>query len=180
MFNLPTPQQQQQGQGPLHALSMSTHTQLLHHQLVSPTSSSGSGASSPNNSPYTPTSTMLTQSFAHLSASDSSSSNAAGPTQAELDLQMEMQLQQEFAAYNWESTSVWPSGTEMLLGDDFDLNSIPPIELGMPKFSAPNVMGLGFGGEGDAAAAEYGQIDGSQHLEGLLEFDEMMTGHGFC
>lgn len=126
--------------------------------------------------------------------------------QQQLDLQMEMQMQQEYAQYSWETNgALWSAGTEMLLGDDFDLGAIPPIELGVPKYTDD---GLKYGGEmkyGDEYGDElkygddlkYGEdlplnegIDFGhefsqalneepRHLDGLLAFDQMMAGHGF-
>lgn len=168
------------------------HPMLLtsSNQLVSPSSSCSSGPSSPNTSPYTPTSAMLAHQFSQLSASGDSSHNqhsrgcgSEPQTQAELDLQVEMQLQQEYASYSWETNSLWPTGPEMLMGDDFDLNSIPPIELGVPMPKYSEDMGMG-----ESSHALYGpefghglegQFEESQNLDGLLGFDQMMAGHGF-
>jgi hypothetical protein len=97
---------------------------------------------------------------------------------------MEMQMQQEFAAYSWGNNgSLWGSES-ILLRDDFDLNSIPPIELGVPKYTenltmaVPNASGLEFGQEfSDSLGQQY--LDDAQNLGGLLGFDELMAGHGF-
>jgi hypothetical protein len=135
--------------------------------------------SSPSSGPYTPVSTISE----NYVSSDPCSADAQA--QAEIDLQMEMQMQQEFAAYSWGNNgSLWGSES-ILLRDDFDLNSIPPIELGVPKYTqnltlaAPDTSGLEFGHE--FAHALEGQLflDDSQNLGGLLGFDEMMTAHGF-
>jgi hypothetical protein len=98
---------------------------------------------------------------------------------------MEMQMQQEFAAYSWGNNgSLWGSES-ILLRDDFDLNSIPPIELGVPKYTesltlaAPNASGLEFGHEFTDALQGQQYLDDSQDLGGLLGFDELMAGHGF-
>jgi hypothetical protein len=137
---------------PLQGLPMSQDPSVLlpAHQIMSSSSSIGSGSSgpsSPRSGPFTPTSSMLCHSFSQLNPSGDSphqqlhhnNNNGCAPeqqSQTDLELQMEMQLQQdlEFASYSWENNSMWQTGPEILLGDDFDLNSIPPIELGLPKF----------------------------------------------
>ncbi|KAF8959288.1 hypothetical protein BDZ97DRAFT_1396149 [Flammula alnicola] len=104
------------------------------HQIVSPASSIGSGSSgpsSPSSGPYTP-SAFLSQNFSQLSPDAALEAQA----QAEIDLQLEMQMQQEFASYAWGSNnSLWSSEPSVLLGDDFDINAIPPLELGVPKYT---------------------------------------------
>jgi hypothetical protein len=154
-------------------------------QIVSPVSlgSSSSGPSSPDAGPFTPTSAMLAQSFSQLTATSMHSScESEPPSQAELDLQMEMQLQQEYASYSWE-TNMWPSNTELLLGNDFDLGAIPPIELGIPKFNEELVGEpsgtLEFGHDFSRALEGHPFVDDGQNLDGLLGFDDMMAGHGF-
>jgi len=86
---------------------------------------------------------------------------------------------------------MWPSNSDMLLGDDFDLNSIPPIELGLPKFgedmslreiaaASSSAMGPTGYEHGFGQGLEDTQYhDDSQGLNGMLGFDEMMAGHGF-
>jgi len=135
---------------------------------------STSGASSPSSGPYTPVST-ISENYV-----PSDPCNADAQAQAEIVLQMEMQ--QEFAAYSWGN--IWGSES-MLLRDDFDLNSIPPIELGAPKYTenltlaAPDTSGLEFGHEFTHALDSQLFLDESQNLGGLLGFDEIMTAHGF-
>ena len=100
-----------------------------------------------------------------------------------MELQLEMQMQQEFAAYNWESSNLWPSESSVLLGDDFDINAIRPVELGMPKYTenialaAPNAHNLEFGQE-FTHALEGAPYPDDSHM-GLLNFDDMMAGHSF-
>jgi hypothetical protein len=165
MFSAPGPRSSQFPQ--LHQLTMPEHNAVLltANQMVSPSSSMDS-SSSENYLPSDP-------------------SGADAQAQAEIDLQLEMQMQQEFAAYSWgNSGSIWGSES-VLLGDDFDLNSIPPIELGVPKYTenltlaAPNASGLEFGQDFSHALEGQQYLDDSQNLGGLLGFDEMMAGHGF-
>ncbi|KAF8899512.1 hypothetical protein CPB84DRAFT_1731018, partial [Gymnopilus junonius] len=122
------------------------------HQIVSPPSSISPGSSSPSSpmaGPYTPTSTFLSQNYTHLGPDASLEAQA----QAEMELQMEMQMQQEFAAFNWDSNNLWSSESSVLLGDDFDITAIRPVEFGMPKYTenvtvlAPNTSTLEFGQE---------------------------------
>ncbi|PPQ70211.1 hypothetical protein CVT26_014468 [Gymnopilus dilepis] len=152
------------------------------HQIVSPPSSISSGSSGPSSplaGPYTPTSSLLPQNYTQLSADASLEAQA----QAEMELQLEMQMQQEFAAYNWESSNLWPSESSVLLGDDFDINAIRPVELGMPKYTenialaAPNAHNLEFGQE-FTHALEGAPYPDDSHM-GLLNFDDMMAGHSF-
>ena len=139
-------------------------------------STSGASSASSHGS-YTPVSTICE----NYVPSDPCSADAQA--QAEIVLQMEMQ--QEFAAYSWGNNgSLWGSES-ILLRDDFDLNSIPPIELGGPKYTenltlaAPDTSGLEFGHEFTDALESQLFLDDSQNLGGLLGFDEMMTAHGF-
>jgi hypothetical protein len=139
-------------------------------------STSGTSSAS-SHGPYTPVSTISE----NYVPSDPCSADAQA--QAEIVLQMEMQ--QEFAAYSWGNNgSLWGSES-ILLRDDFDLNSIPPIELGGPKYTenltlaAPDTSGLEFGHEFTDALESQLFLDDSQNLGGLLGFDEMMTAHGF-
>ena len=48
---------------------------------------------------------------------------------------MEMEMQQEFAAYSWGNNGSLKGSESILLRDDFDLNSILPIELSVPKYT---------------------------------------------
>lgn len=103
--------------------------------------------------------------------------------QAEMDLQLQMQIQQELAVFTWDGSSVWSSEPSILHEDDFDINAIPPIELGVPKYvenvhipAAPGIdstngSGLDFGHEYSNAHFEEGQNP-------LVGF-EMMAGCGF-
>jgi len=37
-----------------------------------------------------------------------------------------------YPEYSWEGQGTWESHGDLLAGDEFDLNAIPPIQLGMP------------------------------------------------
>ena len=182
--------QQRTGLSPLSQLTLPSSESLLlpAHQIVSPSSSIGSGSSgpsSPSTGPYTPTSAFLSQNYTHLTPDASLEAQA----QAEMDLQMEMQMQQEFANFTWGggasngSNSLWSNEPSVLLGDDFDINAIPPLELGMPKYTENMAMAgpnssLEFGQE-FANALESRQYQDEGSNMGLLGFDEMMAGHNF-
>ena len=174
----------------LHHLTVPEHSPPIllssstNNQILSPCSSTSSGPSSPSSAPYTPVSaTLLTENYIP--------SDLDAQAQAEIDLQMEMQMQQEFAAFSWannntsssnnNSNHLWGSDS-VLLRDDFDLNSIPPIELGVPKYTenltlaVPNASGLEFAHEfSQQQQQQQHYLDDCQ----LLGFDEMMAGHGF-
>lgn len=123
---------------------------------------------SPNAGPFTPTANMLASSFSRLSSD--------GYEQNEQQLRAQQEL--EFHAFSWENND-WPSGSEMFLGDDFDINAIPPIELGLPKIMED------MGAQGAEYEQEFGQVlDESQFQErqsvdGLYNFEDMMAVHGF-
>lgn len=79
---------------------------------------------------------------------------------------------------------MWPGNSELLLGNDFDLGAIPPIELGVPKLGDNMVMcesagSLEFGHEFSQALEGHHYAEEGQNLDGLLGFDDMMAGHGF-
>ncbi|GLB42469.1 putative high mobility group [Lyophyllum shimeji] len=175
----------------LHPLDVSQEAMLLPpHQSISPSSSAGSGSSGPSSpcsGPFTPSSAVLSQSFSRLSTSNEPS-QPEPRSQAEIDLQMEMQLQQEYAQYSWETNQLWSNGnSELLLGDDFDLSAIPPIELGVPKYQEQQApMQLNGGMEyhpeyQQEFSQEYAQPMEARHFaeDGVLAFDEVMASHGF-
>jgi hypothetical protein len=115
---------------------------------------------------------MLSGSFSRLGSDEYAQSE-----QTEQQIQMQQEL--EFHAFSWENNAIWPAGTEMLLGDDFDINAIPPIELGLPKINEDTSA------QGAEYEQEFGQaLDEShfhdrQSVDGLYNFDDMLVGHGF-
>ncbi|KAF8156077.1 hypothetical protein B0H34DRAFT_783649 [Crassisporium funariophilum] len=179
MFNYPGQRNSSTHLGQLSLPSSHDSMLLPSHQIVSPASSIGSGSSgpsSPTSGPYTPTSAFLSYSL---------SDDVNAQAQEESDRQAHMQIQEEFAAYNWSDNSVWSSDS-MIQSDDFDLSAIPPIELGVPKYTesltlaAPNASGLEFGQEFVHALEGHQYHDEHQNVGGYLAFDEMMLGHAFC
>ena len=162
--------------------------------LLSPSSSIGtiSSPSSPS-SPYSPSTAILSAAFPQLSISDFSQFPNVGcvpasQPQTEEELQAELQLQHDlYSSFSWEHNSIWPSGGEILLGEDFDLNAIPPIEIGLPKFgedahtmpAAPAQMTADFGHEFMQGLDARQFHDETQHnVDGVVfGLDDVM--HGF-
>lgn len=176
MFSIPDNQRL------LPALDVSgEHTSLLPaHQIVSPASSSG--PSSPVSGPFTPTSSLLSHDF---SLNGGLHYEPSSPTEEQLHLGLEVQLQQELDHYNnnsytWgQSSNLWPAGSEIIIGgDDFDLNAIPPIELGIPKFGE-DFSSLGGCGNGDVSDIYASQefIDHPHHYldHNLVGYGEMVS-----
>jgi len=178
MFNVPQQQQQQQLN-----LQTSEHSLLPAQNIVSPASSNGSGSSGPSSpatGPYTPTNALVS----HFLPSSTNMSGVEAQAQAEMELQMEMQMQAEFASFQWGggANDLWGNEPSVLMGDDFDIHAIPPIELGIPKYTENMALGghtaLEFGQEFTQAHEAQRYTDESQH-GGLIAFDEMMAGHVF-
>lgn len=117
----------------------------------------------------------------HQQTDDISDAALQAAAAAEMDHQMELQLQQEFAAFTWGGA--WSGNNEpaVLTDADFDINCIPPLELGGPKYTES--MALPMGGPGleyGGAAQDYAH--GQFHVDdghGLMAFDDMMTGHTY-
>lgn len=170
------------------------HGMLLQgHAMISPASSVGSASSgpgSPNSAPFTPTTGMLSHHFSEMSALDSSSCEAM--SQADLhEQQMQMQMYQQdldLAGYAWDATSIW-GPTDLLIAEDFDINSIPPIELGIPKFDEHMVMGghaefadgvdYSQGNEYSQSLGDEQSFDDSRLGGGLVDYDHMMAAKSY-
>lgn len=183
-------------------LTISTDNSLLRpaHQIVSPASSMGtnsSGPSSPAAGPFTPTHTTHPRSAFDLSIPNITCFPDA-QMQAELDMQMQMSPAFDFSGYSWPVNSVWQEDVGML-HNDFDLSSIPVLEIGGPKYvdepcymPSPENLAMGeFAQEyqqeySSEYSPEYRQeyipLEHGQYLEGhqstessLLGFDNMMS-----
>lgn len=126
---------------PLQSLSIPRDSQSS-YDLVSPADSVASGLFSPADSiaspassrsshcgPFTPaealTMTPLSiHQHAHRAAPDCVPENVDGE-------QQHITSELGYAGYTgWSADALWPDTSEVLLADDFDLSSIPPIELG--------------------------------------------------
>lgn len=180
-------------------LTVSTDTSLLlpAHQMISPASSMGSsssGPSSPTTGPFTPTHPIHSHNAFELSNIPNS---ACVP---ELDMQLQMP-NVGFSANYWPMQSVWQDESNMeMMHNDFDLNSIPSIQMGGPKYvdetniygASPEVMDLGeysqeyrqdYSNEYMAEyQQDYVQLGHSQFFEGhqstessLLHYNNMMS-----
>jgi hypothetical protein len=169
---------------------------LQAHPIISPSSSIGTLSPSPSSpisgpsTPYTPAG-ALSAPFSQPCASDFAQIPYVGcvpaiQAQNEEDFQAELQLQQDlYSSFSWENNNIWPSGGEMLLGEDFDLSAIPPIELGLPKYReeganmtpTPSQMPAEFGHEFIHGLDMTQFHDENQNVDGLFGFDEVM--HGF-
>jgi hypothetical protein len=154
------------------ALQMpATHELLPHHDSISPASSAGSsGPSSPVSGPYTPLQAIANQTFTQQLAGIDVP--IPEPRQGELELPAD--FQQDLSSYPWDANNIWPTEETLLLGNDFDLNAIPAIELGNGKFNDQYVE--------PASRLQFGQ-DFASALEGreysqdtMVSFDEMMAG----
>ena len=159
------------------------------HQIISPASSVGSGSSgpsSPSSGPYTPNHMYPLEHGNAFGSHLPPDASLEAQAQAEMNLQADMQMQQEFAAFTWDSGSLWANEPAVLLTDDFDINAIPPIDIGIPKYTENLAItphgapGLDFGH--DFVHALEGRPfpdDDGGHGMNLIGFDEMMAGHGF-
>ncbi len=101
--------------------------------------------------------------------------------QAEMDHQLQMQIQQEFADFTWAN---WGSESSILVQDDFDINAIPPIELGVPKYVESVHMSAAPGLDcTNGSGLDFGQEYPNTHFEdsqnALVSFEEILAGHGF-
>jgi hypothetical protein len=189
MFNMPDPSPFTDKHNALQPLTMPEQPMMLSPlELVSPSSSTSSNSipsgysspTSPQAGPFTPVHTLHRQyslddcELGHLSES------------RPIDCDSPTDLGMPYPAYSWENTDMWANGSEMMLGEDFDLNSIPPIELGNAKFqddlnqfdSPPPMQEYSH----DPYALQNEQYHLDPHAQGSfngLFFDDMMSGHGF-
>lgn len=84
---------------------------------------------------------------------------------------------------------MWSNGTEMIMGEDYDVNSIPPIELGNGKFQDDldqvnsSVPMQDYGHEQYALPNEqYHHNHHDPHTQGSFDglfFNDMMASHGY-
>ncbi|KAL0960278.1 hypothetical protein HGRIS_011906 [Hohenbuehelia grisea] len=176
---------------PLHPLSMH---QSYQQQLVSPSSSIASGSSSPASpctAPFTPTTAnMLASAFAQLDTSPDAPQHPHHDAYGSDPSSTSFSQPPEFAGYAWEASSIWPTDSAMIYEHDFDLASIPPIELGLPKFDELGALPPPVDGSINDYSQEFRNPDfvdtvTPQTFEGLdgntgYGFEEMMaTGHGY-
>lgn len=195
------------GQRPeLQALQLPYETQQLllpAQQIVSPCSTNSSEPSSPRFEPYTPTSGTLHDAYA---AHYSTSPDTIAPTCAsDLDLHLGIQLQQlqqdldqiDIGSFSWaDPNALWATSGELqMTNEDFDLNSIPPVQFGFGKSAedSSSSMMIDFSSSYDQynmheqhehqqATATTMAAHHHQHQfldEVTLNFDDMMAGQCF-
>ncbi|KAH7908034.1 hypothetical protein BJ138DRAFT_1091882 [Hygrophoropsis aurantiaca] len=130
----------------LHPLTMPDEMSMINgaHQLVSPASSMASGSSgppSPNSGPFTPLN--CAQSAFSFQGTSCDLQNASCLPESHPDGMPSgsplENLHLGYPPYSWESQGSWEQNGDMLLGDEFDLSAIPPIELGMSKYADDNL-----------------------------------------
>lgn len=166
---------QQQLPQPLSVPSTSTDSSSV--PMCSPASSvasTSSGPSSPD-AVYTPTSALVPQPYL---PSQYDAVTCEALSQADLHEQ-QLQLQQQdwdLAGYAWDTTSIW-GPSDLLIAEDFDINSIPPIELGVPNklFDQQMIMG----GQPEFLEQSHDHYaEQSSPLSGsLVGFDEMVSSN---
>ena len=133
---------------PLHSLSIPpSHSMYTSSSIVSPADSLASSILSPAesiasalspNAPYTPAEV--------LSLSNLSIINHSGEANGEDDvMDPELEPRMGFGGYEWGGHNHW-NNTEILLQDDFDVDAIPPVEIGGVPLDVPCDMdGSAFG-----------------------------------
>jgi len=157
-------------------------------QTISPSSSIASGSSgppSPHSGPYTPS---------LFAAAPSSCDDFSSNPNSAVELQLPDLV--DYPIYGWEN-NLWEGGAasaaaEMLIGEDFDLASIPPIELGLSKMGGDDLQLGGSAFDGTTLVDEpyhhhhhhhhHANHDHARHesLDGLFGYEEMMAaGHGY-
>jgi hypothetical protein len=188
MFNVPDQTPLTDKHNTLQPLALPEQPMLLAPlELISPVSSSSgslpSGYSSPTSphlGPFTPVHTL------HRQYSLDECEHGHPSESQTIDCDSPPDVGMQFPSYPWEN-NMWANGSsEMMLGEDFDLNSIPPIELGNGKFQDDlNQF------DSSAVMQEYGhdqyalpneQYHHDPHVQGPFDrlfFDDMMTSHGF-
>src|ERR1700722_10493911 len=134
MFNVPD-QSLMEKHNMLQPLTMPEQLMLLGPlELLSPSTSSSnsipSGYSSPISphvGPFTPVHTLDRQ-----YSPDECEQGLPEPQSIQCDSPTDTGMR--YPTYSWENTDMWAnSSSEMMLGEDFDLNSIPPFEIGNAK-----------------------------------------------
>jgi len=124
-------------------------------------------------SPYTPFTAMGDQSFTQqLVGVDVP---MLEPQRSELDVPTDIDILQDLSSYTWDTNSIWPTGSETLLGDDFNLSSIPATELG-DKLTEDLIQ--------SSSPLEFGQdishvLEGCTFLQDTMASFEEMIAPGF-
>lgn len=171
------------------------------HSIVSPASSIASGSSGPSSpatGPFTPTSHMLPHPAFSQLGQQGIPSNACSPEmhQEQEFMPMEMHGDIGYPTYSWDNNSMWHGESAMLTSGDFDINSIPPIELGYSKYHTQEVEPSTAEFDHEYSQESYidyapeytheysqeysqPQHDSSQGVDGLMSFDGIISGQSF-
>lgn len=161
----------------LHPLNVEQTMLVAPHELVSPAStmSGYSSPTSPHSGPFTPVQPMHRQYSLGNEHGVSCESQLYGSPDLALD----------YGQWGDGSNGMWENGQEMLFNGDFDLNSIPPIELGNAKFQDE----LNHQFDSSMSLPEYHDAYGMEqyqrepHTYGSYEAmqfpSDMMSGHGY-
>ncbi|KIK54880.1 hypothetical protein GYMLUDRAFT_48274 [Collybiopsis luxurians FD-317 M1] len=190
MFNMPPSSE---------PLTISTEPSMLlpAHHIVSPASTmmdnNSSGPSSPATGPFTPTLPMHPHPGFDLAGVPN---NACAPDSQLQDMQMQMSSPEfDFSGYSWPTSSVWQDEpTSGIMNNDFDLSSIPSLEIGASKFieeptymASPEAMGIAeysqeysqeYPSEYMADYQQgYGQLEHGQYLEGHQSTESSLLGY---
>jgi hypothetical protein len=130
----------------LHPLQIPQGPSILlpnQQQILSPVSSidsSSSNPSSPYAGPYDPASVIAASYHAQALQSQTSEPSvcATAPTpmsDASAQQAFDMFAFQYNGNFSWDQQGgLWQDPSQVMIGEDFDLNSIPPIELGIAKY----------------------------------------------
>ncbi|KAH7929922.1 hypothetical protein BV22DRAFT_1116495 [Leucogyrophana mollusca] len=188
-------------QSSLHPLTMPDQMSMLNpaHQMVSPTSSMASGSSgppSPHSGPFTPLNCAPSSFSFHGASCDLQGASCmpeSHPDVTSCGSPLD-NLQLGYSQYSWESQGSWERNGDMLLGDEFDMSAIPPIELGMPKYGDDDLTPTGpqppmsypvsYSQDSfDPSSMDVNQYPVDTHgpdsFERLFDFDSMLGGPSF-
>lgn len=141
--------------------------------IISPASSNtsgSSGSSSPDAGPYTPVG-CVEKSFAYpVPPHDAQNANYVSRLEMEGDVLSggPLNVSLDYGQFSWDGTGTWENQNSLLVGDEFDMTAIPPIELGIPgcsEQSAPTSVQMARGQE----------FDPTYHPQtfGLFDFEDM-------
>jgi hypothetical protein len=172
-----------------HPLSISRDMSMVHaqQQMISPTSSigSGSGPPSPTSGTFTPINCAPGDFSFPVTPCDLPSSQVEVGTLCGAPLD---NIQFGYPQYSWEGAGAWESHSQMLAGDEFDMSAIPPIELGIhgcgeltPTAAECISFDVGYTPGSYHSAVMDGQYPSDSQsqdtFEQLFDFDSMLAAH---
>ncbi|KDQ54316.1 hypothetical protein JAAARDRAFT_209433 [Jaapia argillacea MUCL 33604] len=103
------------------------------HEILSPSLTPSSGSTSPSHGPVTPIS-IYSPAFPNAREPYVASMQESHMGNKEGYIADSFPQDPQYPVCSWQDASVWASGPNIFFGEDFDVNAIPPIELGLPKF----------------------------------------------